>query len=104
MFQLDEKQEPESETINGEEQEHEAELSQMPSISNEQQPQPDAMPSESSNILQNHIQSEQIQQRLHISTENKQPETIPSEDNVLQNDLQWGRRTLQMLLSSLRLM
>ncbi|KAK3226161.1 hypothetical protein Dsin_006023 [Dipteronia sinensis] len=33
-----------------------------------------------------------------------QPDAIPLESNVLQNDIQWGRRTLQMLLNGLGLM
>ncbi|KAK2657014.1 hypothetical protein Ddye_010066 [Dipteronia dyeriana] len=33
-----------------------------------------------------------------------QPDAIPWESNVLQSDMQWGRRTLQMLLNGLGLM
>ncbi|KAK4834544.1 hypothetical protein QYF36_024639 [Acer negundo] len=33
-----------------------------------------------------------------------QPDAFPSESNVVQNDIQWGRRTLQMLLNGLGLM
>ncbi|KAK0585930.1 hypothetical protein LWI29_036461 [Acer saccharum] len=81
MPELDEKQEPERVPINGEEQELKQEPERGP-INGEEQ---------------------ELKQTPHLAKQ-LQPDAIPSESNVLQNDIQWGRRTLQMLLNGLGLM
>lgn len=43
-------------------------------------------------------------QKLHVQKREEQPHSEPIDNNVLQTDIQWGRKTLQKLLTSLGLL
>ncbi|KAF8396926.1 hypothetical protein HHK36_018561 [Tetracentron sinense] len=42
-----------------------------------------------------------IEWRSHLTDEQEQPHSEPADNDVLRNDIQWGRKTLQRLLSNL---
>jgi hypothetical protein len=45
-----------------------------------------------------------FKQKLHVPKREEQPHSEPIDNKVLQSDIQWGRKTLQKLLTSLGLL
>lgn len=45
-----------------------------------------------------------FEQKLHVPKREEQPHSEPIDNKVLQRDIQWGRNTLQKLLTSLGLL
>lgn len=47
---------------------------------------------------------EELNQMPHLAKQEQEPAAKPLDSNVVQNDIQWGRRTLQTLLTNLGLL
>lgn len=75
-------------------------------LDKKQQPESDQQEKKNIEVVNEEEQQDdnELKQMPHLPKQEQQPDGKPLESNVVKNDIQWGRRTLQTLLANLGLL